>query len=281
MPRKYSSPGAYLIHKRVGMLSAVGVLKKAPSGGTRILCACDCGGSIIVGVDSFRHDRPHHCGCSYNPNLRDKTGTRFGYLVALRPVGESKWGEVLWECLCDCGKTLNCVAGRLSQGQVTHCGCKTKENFLLACAASRTHGMSETRIYREWAAMLDRCSTTVKSPRRYHGNLGVRVCSEWKRDFTLFSRWALANGYGDDLTLDRYPDPYGDYEPSNCRWATRSQQQRNRRNTKILEWRGQSKSIPDWADYLGVRGPLIHNRLRCGWTVERALSTPAQIRSVT
>lgn len=272
MPRRYPIPGAYLVGKRVGMLRAIGLLNTVAPRGMQILCACDCGGSISVGIDSFRHNRPHHCGCSYDPNLVDKTNVRFGYLLALQPIGKNKWKEVLWECRCDCGKMAICVAGRLAQGQVTHCGCMTKRNRLLA--RPRTHCMTESRLYRAWSAMHDRC----RNPHLYHGAMGVKVCPEWIK-FENFLDWATTHGYQDDLSLDRYPDPFGDYCPENCRWATREQQQRNRRNTKMYSWLGKCQSAPDWADECGLARRLVTGRLRYGWSLEEALTTPPDTRN--
>ena len=91
-----------------------------------------------------------------------------------------------------------------------------------------THGGSTTRLYRIWQAMHDRTGNPRASRFAYYGGRGISVCPEWS-EFAPFQQWAMANGYADNLSIDRYPDNSGNYEPSNCRWATPSQQVRNRR----------------------------------------------------
>jgi hypothetical protein len=123
--------------------------------------------------------------------------------------------------------------------------------------------------------MKARCLNENVQDYRYYGAKGVSVCDEWMNSFESFMDWSLENGYNDALTIDRI-DANGDYSPENCRWVTNRDQQNNRSNTKILSLNGETKSLSEWADELGIARNTLWARLRCGWSVERTLSTPVQ-----
>ena len=90
------------------------------------------------------------------------------------------------------------------------------------------HGLSHTRLYSIWCGMKKRCYSEKSINYKYYGARGVKICDEWKNDFKSFYDWAMDNGYKDDLTIDRI-NPFKNYEPSNCRWATDDDQRHNKR----------------------------------------------------
>ena len=143
--------------------------------------------------------------------------------------------------------------------------------------AGRTHGLSrkggrKTNLYAVWVAMRRRCTNSNEACYPQYGGRGVSVCPEWD-DYKAFHDWAVRSGYCRGLTLDRI-DNDGNYEPSNCRWATRKQQARNRRVTRVLELDGKAKPLAQWAEELGMNRDTLRGRLRNGWSVRRALTTP-------
>jgi hypothetical protein len=117
-----------------------------------------------------------------------------------------------------------------------------------------------------------RCHTTTNKDYERYGGRGITVCEEWK-NFSTFYEWAMANGYQDNLTIDRI-DNDGNYEPSNCRWTTQKEQQNNRRNNHLITHNGETHTIAEWSRNKGFGKWVIGSRLRGGWDVGAAIDTP-------
>lgn len=152
----------------------------------------------------------------------DLTGKRFGKLVVLERVKRSRKTE--WRCKCDCGNETIVQAANLKNGHIRSCGCMISES-------NTKHGKWNTRIYRIYHSMKQRCNNPNSAHYEYYGGRGIKVCSEWQDDFQTFYDWAMSHGYSDDLSIDRI-DVNGNYEPSNCRWATKTTQSFNRKKGK-------------------------------------------------
>ena len=127
-----------------------------------------------------------------------------------------------------------------------------------------------TRLYRIWANIKTRCyNSNIPNYKRYGGR-GITMCEEWKNNFQSFYDWSMSHGYSDELTLDRI-DNDGNYEPSNCRWVTMKEQDNHRSNNVILTLNGESHTIPEWSEILGIKQHVIRNRINRGWSVENTL----------
>ena len=124
-----------------------------------------------------------------------------------------------------------------------------------------------------WRNMKNRCTNPNVDAYKNYGGRGITICEEWFKSFPNFCEWAVKNGYESGLTLDRI-DVEGNYCPENCRWVDRKTQGRNKRGVKVLTFRGESLSVPDWADRLGIPSRTINQRLNSGWSIEKALTTP-------
>lgn len=160
--------------------------------------------------------------------LNDLTGKKYGRLeVLLRAVSDSK--KAMWLCHCDCGEEKTVRSDHLMSGRVVSCGCYVRE---VASQNNRRHGMSKTRIYRIWRDMINRCHYEKYPERHLYGGRGIIVCDRWRDSFDAF--FADMGDAPAGMSIDRFPDTNGNYEPGNCRWATAKQQANNRRKPKAL-----------------------------------------------
>jgi hypothetical protein len=192
----------------------------------------------------------------------DLTGQRFNRLIAVRISKEkSDNHHTFWECICDCGNTIIVRKDSLLSGHAQSCGCLLSERYELGY--KRSKGMSNTRIYSIYLAMKYRCcDSNAKAYPLYEGR-GIKVCEEWLGDkgFFRFHSWAMQNGYSEDLMIDRINND-GDYDPSNCRWATVKEQGRNRRTNIIIDYMGKKQCLLDWCNELGISRSAVSKRLK-------------------
>ena len=196
----------------------------------------------------------------------DLTGARFGKLTVVTVKGKRVSGSRFrwyWECVCDCGKTTVARTDSLRRGSVRSCGCLKEAQDRTNLVANHRHKLSGTRIYHEWVTMKRRCLN--ESDKRYvdYGGRGIMVCDEWKDKPDAFFEWAIANGYRDDLTIDRI-DNNGNYEPSNCRWVTAKEQSRNRRSNVLVEYMGRQITLVELAERTGISAACLRARYSKG-----------------
>lgn len=159
----------------------------------------------------------------------DISGQRFGRILVESFSHMGDKSKSIWNCLCDCGLKVKIRKDSLHSGRTKSCGCLKKET---AANLKTTHGLSHTRLYSIWEGMLYRCSKSTHVAYKYYGGRGIKVCERWLEFINFYNdMWP---SYKETLTLDRI-DNNGNYEPGNVRWVTRSQNNKNRRNSQIVQ----------------------------------------------
>ena len=194
-------------------------------------------------------------------------GDRFGRLTVLGQVAPAQNGSRMFLCSCECGAVRAYRVEALVNGRAKSCGCYHRDRVT-------KHGDSlsakkRTPLYKKWSGIKIRCNNASAQSFKYYGARNITYCEEWN-DYKNFREWALSSGYRDGLEIDRI-DPNGNYEPGNCRWVTRSEQDYNKRNTLLYN----GEPLKRVCQRLGMNYSRVWRRIkRDGWEIEKALYTP-------
>lgn len=203
---------------------------------------------------------------------KDITGQIFGRLTCIGPL-EIRDNTTVWIFRCECGNRVHARSGQVKSGNTNSCGCYKRDRIR---ETHFTHGKSGTNEHRAWLKMVERCSNSRNPAYKNYGARGISVCPRWRGE----------KGFENYLNdLGPKPSPYhsvdrinnnGNYEPSNCRWATPREQCNNTRSNRKYEFNGKVKTIREWSDETGLKYQTINHRLWLGWSVGKALSTPVK-----
>lgn len=218
----------------------------------------------------FEHESVVGESASFRSSKRTvMVGERFGRLLVIG-LAPSKHRNSYRECRCDCGNVRIIPASGLTAGRSRSCGCLKVEQ-------SKTHGLSHIPEYLVWKSMKARCLSPAASGYRNYGGRGIALCGRWL-SFEKFIE-DMGRRPGDEYSIERINND-GNYEPSNCRWATKREQANNRRGNRLLTLKGKTLTLQQWADSLGISAGTLDTRLRLGWTLERALLEPVASQRV-
>lgn len=177
-------------------------------------------------------------------HIIDLTGKTFHQWTVLNRAENGNQGAPRWNCICKCGRKKTVRGQALRNGNSRSCG--------------NTHGMSKTKAYKTWINMIRRCTRPLSARYKDYGGRGIKVCKRWQR----FENFLADMGKPPkNKTLDRKNND-GDYCKSNCQWATRREQARNRRNTRWITLEGRTQSASEWARELGITRQALYLRLR-------------------
>lgn len=180
-----------------------------------------------------------------------------------------------WLCRCECGTERRVVRSDLWSGRSTNCGCVRRVTAPAAArAASMTHGMDGTPIYRTWIDMRRRCHDPRRPDFQKYGARGIVVCEQWRESFETFYRDMGARPEG--MTIDRI-DNNGNYSPENCRWAARTTQERNKSTNRLVILGGVTMTIAEACERSGITKSAALARLARGWSDERTFSAPLRV----
>lgn len=195
----------------------------------------------------------------------DLTGQKFDRLIVLKYMYR-KNGHTWWKCKCDCGNNINTTSGRLRSGETKSCGCYFKEHQYL-----KKYSEKEIKLHHIYNSMKARCYNKNNSSYKNYGKRGIKVCDEWRNNRDIFVEWAINNGYQENLTIDRI-DVNGNYEPNNCKWSTKKEQNNNTRRNVYITYNNKTKTLAQWAEEIGITGSALRARLN-KMSIEQALTT--------
>jgi hypothetical protein len=201
-------------------------------------------------------------------SYRELIGKRFGMLLVLGIEREGRAKVMpLMLCKCDCGKETTPQPYALMRGNVTSCGCGRLAKIT---KHGQAYGKNGSKTYTAWAQMKSRCDNPNNRFYACYGGRGIGYCESWKNFEDFLADMGEAP---EGLTLDREDNSKG-YSKANCRWASRKTQQNNRRNTRMIEFEGKSWPKQEIAEKFGIDPHTLMNRLKRGWTIEKALTFP-------
>ena len=172
-------------------------------------------------------------------------------------------------CKCECGNGIIVEKHNLISGNSKSCGCYNHDRIMERCYK---HNGFKERLYGVYRGMLQRCNCKTHKHYANYGGRGIKVCDEWK-DYNSFREWSINNGYKTELSIDRIDNNKG-YSPDNCRWVTRVEQARNTRRSRIIEFNGERLTMIEWSNKIGISEGTLFARLKSGWSINKALSTP-------
>ena len=188
-------------------------------------------------------------------------GKRFGRLVVIAFSGRkdrSGRKRPVWRCKCDCGKTSLVVSGELTSGHTQSCGCRQRE---IASESNVIHGRTGTPEHRIWMHMIARCTNVTDKSYRNYGGRGIRVCRRWLKFANFIAD--MGSRPSDQHTIERKEND-GQYEPSNCVWATRNIQARNKRTCRTVTFDGRKRLVIELAEEFGITPRNLRRRIDKG-----------------
>lgn len=201
----------------------------------------------------------------------DLTGCVFGKLTVIRFAGRTTNQKARWLCCCECGREKVVTGDNLATGNSRTCGANEHRKGGPQRGMIK-HGGSHWPEYAVWSAMVERCRNKRHPSYHNYGGRGIRVCKRWQQ-FANFIADMGRRPLGSGLSIERI-DNDGNYEPSNCKWATMDEQGNNRRNTVRIIVDGQLTTIPRLARKCGLPDHVLRGRLDMGWPLDAALTTP-------
>ncbi len=212
------------------------------------------------------------------PKSKDLTGLRFGRLVVLGLATKTPGNpNRRWGAQCDCGLLTVVFGMDLTSGRTLSCGC-LRRDILKAHPPPLVHGQAKrlgkrpSSEYIAWSGIRARCLNINDKAYPQYGGRGIKICERWSRFENFFADMGCRPS--PQHSIDRYPDNNGNYEPSNCRWATPGQQARNRRSSRFLSFRGETLTLAAWTEKMSIPYGTLRRRLERGWKTDRALTTP-------
>ena len=207
--------------------------------------------------EKFTARKEKHMGAFIN-----LSGKRFGRVLVLKRKGVDNSGNIMWECICECGTTRNVRSSSLRDGSTVSCGCYHKE---MASKTSKKHGMCESREYRIWEGIIQRCLNPKNKKFSIYGGRGITVCSEWRNFINFHNDMGPCPSVAH--SIERRLNDEG-YHKDNCYWATHFEQNNNTHRNRRITWNNKNLTVSQWARELNAPRWKIYSRLQKGLPLE-------------
>ena len=196
-------------------------------------------------------------------------GDQYGLLTVIREVKPTEKHHRQVEFKCACGNIKTIGFRGVYIGKVTSCGCYHKS---IIKNLNITHGDTKSVEHRTWSHILSRCYNPRVPEYKDYGGRGIKVADVWRSDYPSFLAY-MGRRPGPEFSIDRFPNPNGNYEPGNVRWATIMEQARNKRNTVRVEYKGEMRILSELCEELGMNYHVVSQRKNAyGWTGEKLFS---------
>lgn len=219
---------------------------------------------------------PEEHSTTRHSKTKDLTGKTFGRLLVIEFAGyfPRKNGDrhAYWLCECACGTRKSYMAHCLISGMTKSCGCLLSD---VTTMRNMIHGRTKTPEYNIWCLMRRRCYDHNSQDFQNYGGRGIDVCESWRSSFAAFFA-DMGERPSPQHSIERLDNNLG-YGPQNCIWATRHEQQRNKRNSMLITYKDQTLCPADWAPIVGIDEGTIRWRITHGWSAERALAHPSHL----
>lgn len=206
--------------------------------------------------------------CYVDSRTQDLSFNRFGRLVAIERINGKRW-----RCRCDCGSESISTTQNLTSGKTKSCGCLNRE---ISAMRRTKHGAHGTRAYTAWDGIVQRCTNPNFKQWNDYGGRGITVCNEWRNFANFLSDMGQPP---DGCSIERIDNNLG-YSKENCKWATRKEQQRNRRANKNIQYNGETLCITEWAERFGIAQHTAISRLNNGWSFDEAMGIVPRVTPV-
>lgn len=203
------------------------------------------------------------------PKCKDLSGKKINYLSVLY-FGEKIGNKNYWVCQCVCGTIKSISADKLNANRAKSCGCLKNQ---LSAKARIKHGFSNTRLSRILNGIIQRCNNPNLKNYNNYGGRGISICNEWVNNKSSFYKWAIDNGYNDNLEIDRI-NVNGNYEPNNCRWVDLKTQARNKRTSKVISYGSDKLTVAEWCEKINISQKCFFQRSKLGWDIKKIIETP-------
>lgn len=240
------------------------------------VCLCECGKTTVALKAELTSGLRKSCGClnRETKSFVDISGLVFGNFTVLSRTDSDRHGLARWRCACVCGGETVFSSVSIRKSKSHYCSHCDTWSTLDPNPQRRRHGLRCKREYDVWTAIKQRCNNPNCNAYENYGGRGITICDAWNEDFLAFFN-DMGKRPSPKHTIERIDNSKG-YEPSNCKWATRSEQAANRRNNRLLTHLGKTLTVKEWSEETGINYRTIMTRLSKGWPAEKTLTAPVK-----